>query len=166
MTRWFRLDADFAENRKVSGLSDRAFRFHVAGLCYCARNLTDGHISARGVRVVAAVLEVRQAAARTSELVAARLWHKDSAGDGYWINDYLSKQDSRAEADARSKAARNAARSRWGNADGIAIGNAQTDRQKNLNPRAVNEARPEGTAQEETEKVRSIVRETFGDAAA
>lgn len=38
---WFHLDDNFPDHRKVAGLSDAAFRLHVAGLAYCSRGLTD-----------------------------------------------------------------------------------------------------------------------------
>lgn len=133
---WFKVDVDFVENTKIESLSDRAFRFHVAALCYCARNLTDGHLSARGVKVVCAVLGVTSTS-RIKELVAAKLWRSDEAGDGFWINDYLIHQRSKAEADAASEAGRVAANAKWdakrsadGNADRTAKGNAEAAMQR------------------------------------
>lgn len=133
---WFKVDVDFVENKKIEALSDRAFRFHVAALCYCARNLTDGHLSARGVKVVCAVLAVTSPA-RIKELVVAKLWSPDVAGDGFWINDYLDHQRSAAEARKSSDAGRANANARWdakrtadGNADRIADGNAEKRREE------------------------------------
>ena len=37
---WLRLEDGFAENEKISELSDRSFRLHVAVLCYCGRGPT------------------------------------------------------------------------------------------------------------------------------
>lgn len=134
MSLWLRLDVDFAENKKVAALSDKAFRFHVAGLCYCAQHLTDGHVSARGVRVVAAVLN---APARTAELVESGLWDEDAGGDGFRIHDYLDHQRSADEAKALSAAGRTGANARWnknrstnGSAGGNANRNAEVEVQK------------------------------------
>ena len=41
---WLRIDDCMPDHPKVDGLSDRAFRAHVTGLCYCARHLTDGNV--------------------------------------------------------------------------------------------------------------------------
>lgn len=113
---------DFPEHPKVTELHDRAFRFHVTALAYCARNLTDGHVSARGVKVVAAIVDT-QPKRWTAELVAARLWRHDPAGDGFWIHNYLEYNPSQEEVKERSERGRRNANSRWtGNADGNATG--------------------------------------------
>ena len=39
-----RFDDQFPIHRKVSGLSDAAFRLHVEAIFWCDRNLTDGFI--------------------------------------------------------------------------------------------------------------------------
>lgn len=41
---WVKLDDQFPDHPAVDALSDGAFRLHVAGLCHCARYMTDGHI--------------------------------------------------------------------------------------------------------------------------
>lgn len=85
---WVKLDDGFADNLKVGGLSDRAFRAHVEALCYCARNLTDGLISTPYVK---RMRWTRQA----TELQSAKLWDVDP--EGYRIHDYLLYNPSRAQ---------------------------------------------------------------------
>lgn len=99
------LDDGFAEHGKVIDLSDRSFRFHVVALCFCARNLTDGHISARAVKVISAVVGC-SAQPRTKELVTAKLWRHDESGDGFWIHDYLKHNPTKEKVVADREAAK------------------------------------------------------------
>ena len=39
---WVRIDDNFSDHPKVIGLSDKAFRLFITGLCYSNRQLTDG----------------------------------------------------------------------------------------------------------------------------
>ncbi len=41
---WVKLDDQFPDHPAVDALSEAAFRLHVAGLCHCARYMTDGRI--------------------------------------------------------------------------------------------------------------------------
>lgn len=75
---WVRLDDGFAEHPKILGLSDSAFRAHVAALCYCNRNLTDGRVPAAFTN------------GQASELVAAGVWESD--GQWFVIHDYADYQ--------------------------------------------------------------------------
>lgn len=83
---WVKLDDHFPEHEKVCELSDRAFRLHVTALCYCGRNLTDGVISPRSLKVINAVLGWSSPRRWVIELVAAGLWLDD--GDSFSINDF------------------------------------------------------------------------------
>lgn len=96
---WVRLDDNFPDHPKVLGLSDAAFRVEVAGICYAGRYLTDGWVPAPGTKRLA------------DELVKAGLWLPD--GSGFQLHDFLDYQESRAEAQARSERARQAALRRW-----------------------------------------------------
>jgi hypothetical protein len=80
---WVKLDDQFTEHPKIDHLSDAAFRLHVAGLCYCGRHLTDGHIPK--VRVQRLLPKVARRA--VDELVSAGLWMP--ANDGYRVKDFL-----------------------------------------------------------------------------
>lgn len=79
---WVRLDDSFCDHPKVDGLSDAAFRLHVAGLCYSARFLTDGFVAVSRVdRLVR-----RYKPSLTAELVAAGAW--DARPEGWQIHDF------------------------------------------------------------------------------
>ncbi len=98
---WFHLDDNFPDHRKVAGLSDAAFRLHVAGLAYCSRGLTDGIIPADDVP---RLVRRYKPSART-ELVDGGLW-VESLGH-YLIHDYLDWNDSRERVmEKRQKAAK------------------------------------------------------------
>lgn len=130
---WFRMDVDFAENRKLTAISVNARWLHVAALCYCARNLTDGKLDERAVKTLNAVCETN-AKRLIPALLEVGLWRQEQDGS-YWINDYLKHQRSREEAQSRSDAGKKGAAARWngksstnGNANRIANGNAQTEK--------------------------------------
>jgi hypothetical protein len=82
---WVKLTDVFPEDPKVEQLSHRAFRLHITALCHCARNLTDGRVTKKALKVVAASAGVAPKAA--DELVGASLW--EANGDGYVIPKYL-----------------------------------------------------------------------------
>jgi hypothetical protein len=67
---WVKIDDSFTDHAKVEALSDRAFRLHVAGLCFCARMLTDGLIPEDRVkRLLPSVTK-----AMVNELVGGGIW--------------------------------------------------------------------------------------------
>jgi hypothetical protein len=84
---WARIDDQFADHPKVIGLSDRAFRIHIRGICYAARQLTDGFIplSAAQEWGMRAVLELEK----------STLWKPVAAG--YQIHDFLDYNPSREQ---------------------------------------------------------------------
>lgn len=90
---WLKIDDGFAEHPKIIDLSDRAFRLHVAALCYTARNLTDGVLSARSVQVCSALASASRR--HIVELREAELWVEFN--DGYLIKDYLDYNPSASE---------------------------------------------------------------------
>lgn len=83
-----KIDDGFAEHPKVQAVSERAFKLHVTALCYCARNLTDGILDQRAVRVVSAIVD-KPCARAVRELVDAGLWDEYGADEGFAIRDYL-----------------------------------------------------------------------------
>ncbi len=105
---WLKIDDAMIDHPKIVGLSDAAFRAHMAGLCYCARHQTDGHLP----------LPVAEKLAKKpmlNELKTARLWMLKR--DGYWVKNYLEYNPSRDKVEAgraqRSQKAAKAARARW-----------------------------------------------------
>lgn len=77
---------EFLEDEAITSLTDRSYRLHVSALIYCSRNLTDGHLSEKAVKVLQAILDypVRK---HVSELEGAGLWVSESSG--YCIKNYL-----------------------------------------------------------------------------
>lgn len=85
---YLNLDDGFAEHAKNEALTDAAFRLHVTGLCYCARELTDGFIVKNKAH---RLTEGGQKAAK--ELVQAGHWY--DRGHAYEIHDYLEWNQSK-----------------------------------------------------------------------
>jgi hypothetical protein len=73
-------------------LSDRAFRLHVSAICWCAENLTDGHISDRELTLVANIRGIKATAKLLEE---AGVW--DRTDEGWVIHDYLDYNPSREQ---------------------------------------------------------------------
>lgn len=95
---WVKLDDRFPSHRKVALLSDRAFRLHVSAMCWCAENLTDGHI---GDRELALVANIRGIKATAKQLEDAGLW--DRVDGGWVVHDYLEYNPSREQVLAERK---------------------------------------------------------------
>lgn len=87
---YLNLDDGFSEHRKVDALGHGAFRLHVSGLCYCARELTDGFVL-KG-RVDRLMPDYKRA--YLTELIDALMWLP--ARGGYEIHDYLEWNKPRA----------------------------------------------------------------------
>jgi hypothetical protein len=92
-------DDNFADHPKVAGLTDPAFRLHVAGILYCGRHLTDGLIAADEVPRL--VRNYRRPA--LAELVDRALWITVLDG-AYSIHDYLDWNESREKVLKRREA--------------------------------------------------------------
>ncbi|MCX5253566.1 hypothetical protein OOK27_05185 [Streptomyces canus] len=95
---WARIDDRFPSHRKIALLSDRAFRLHVSAICWCAENLTDGHV---GDRELALVANVRGIKATAKQLEDAGLW--DRVDGGWVVHDYLDYNPSRDQVLAERK---------------------------------------------------------------
>lgn len=98
---WVRLDDGFLTNQKavIAGLDGRAL--YIAGLCWCARNLTDGTIDKRALPTIAALAGVQPTVADT--LVAVGLW--EDQDDSYLVPDFLEYNPSREKVLAEREAA-------------------------------------------------------------
>ncbi|MDO8915669.1 MAG: hypothetical protein Q7W16_06260 [Coriobacteriia bacterium] len=97
-----------------------ALGLFVLCLGYCDRQLTDGHITTRAMS--RAVAHGAHCADAIAELERVGFLEVDA--DGWRIAHYLDWQRSRAEIEAASESARNAAHTRWSNAKGNAGRNA------------------------------------------
>lgn len=121
---WANFDDQFPTHPKVVPMTDAAFRLHVSGVCYSANHLTDGHVPADIVKLLAP----RFKRATLAELLRRGQWHSLGNGcdtatcpagvDGeYTIHDYLqwnrSKQAVEAERERKSNAGKKGAEKRW-----------------------------------------------------
>jgi len=101
------VDDRIMEHPKLEELSDRAFRLHVAGLCHCAGNLTDGLLTTPTVRALCGRLRARKQ--HVSELVSSGLW-VDYGERGFIIHDYLEHNPTKAEVQERREKRRESGR--------------------------------------------------------
>jgi hypothetical protein len=104
---WIKLDHNVPRHPKIAGLSDRAFRWWIAGLCYASEFLTDGALPPVFIATVP-----RRA---WEELIGADLWYVDEPGR-LLIHDYLKHQTSKATIEQERR--RNADRRTGGTPDG------------------------------------------------
>lgn len=93
---YLNIDDDFTEHPKIDGLTDAAFRLHVAGMRHCAKNLTDGEVPRDRVRRMVPNFKPTT----LKELLTAKVWHDGGDGcgtktcpigdpDKYVVHDYL-----------------------------------------------------------------------------
>lgn len=110
---WVKLDDQFFSNPKVLLAGRDARDLYLAGLAFCAAQLTDGFIPDNALRMLAAQADVDEPAALAVRLVAVDLWER--LDDGYQIHDWLKynppaseqkrKRDLNAERQARFREA-------------------------------------------------------------
>jgi hypothetical protein len=93
------IDDGMAENPKVIGLSDKAFRLWITALVYCARNLTDGAISELAIRSLAPNCQIDRPLSVVKQIVEAGLFDETDAG--WLVHDFLEYNPSRAEMDRK-----------------------------------------------------------------
>jgi len=145
---WVRFDDQFTIHRKVDGLSDTAFRLHVAAIFWCARNLTDGFVPKGDLAIVSA--RVRAPARFAAECVVRNIWHladeecaspkcpahreaPAEAGTeaGWFIHDYFEYQPRREKVLRERKMKADA-----GRIGGIASGQSRRSATKRSKPKA------------------------------
>jgi hypothetical protein len=123
---WLRLDDAFGDHPKIAGLSDRAFRAHVLGLLYCARQVSDGFVPTA----------LAPKGRTLAELTTAGLW--TAVRRGFTIHDWLDWNPSRAEVDskrhAKSMAGAKGAASRWHDEKNAPIPSHPLPQPKDLKP--------------------------------
>lgn len=83
---------------KVEGLSDRAYRLHMAGLQHCARTLSDGLVSEPTIRGLKASLKASKK--HVDELVDSGCWQPYRDGSFVVVN-YLDWNPSKAEVERK-----------------------------------------------------------------
>lgn len=82
-----RIYDEFLEDETITSLKDRSYRLHVSALIYCSRNLTDGELTDRAVKVLQVILgyPVKR---HVTELVEVEVWVPIATG-GWLIRNYL-----------------------------------------------------------------------------
>lgn len=161
---WVKLSDTFAEDPRLVKAGESAFALHVAALCFCNRNLTDGHVSREMVGRLWAVKRPKAVAAR---LVEVGLWEETE--DGYRLVEFLDAQPSRVqvEGERRKTAERQA---RWRDrqvTDGVtnAVSNGVTDGVSNGVTNGA-PTRPDPTRPEKEQEDPSLASLTRGGGAA
>lgn len=84
------LDDRFWAHPKVTGLSDRAYRVHVNGICYSSGMSTHGRLDDAQIKLLGGRKRER------NELVSRRLWIENGT-KGVLINDWSEHNDKRDE---------------------------------------------------------------------
>jgi hypothetical protein len=102
---WVTFDDQYPIHRKVSGLSDAAFRLHTAAIFWCSRNLTNGFIQKADLGDVRP--QLRAPGRFAAECVSRGVWHVSGFdcpsqtcpaprdGDGWVVHDYLEFQETK-----------------------------------------------------------------------
>lgn len=177
---WAKLDDAILDNPKILSVGPIGFALHIAAICYCARNLTDGFVplsraatllDLSGVQIDCAnpialpahgqkqsmAGDVISPDAVIDALLGAELWHE--CPGGYRINDYLEYNPSKAEVLAerakRSKAGKAGAASRWQvpcDSDATAMASAMRSGWQNDGPVPVPVPIPKSTKTVKTER--------------
>jgi len=97
---WVKLSDTFAEDPRFEQTGPLAMALHVAALCYCSRQMTDGLVPQAVAR---RLLELADADQVVASLVTVGRW--EATDDGYLIVDYLDDQFSREQIEGRRKTA-------------------------------------------------------------
>lgn len=99
---WVKLDDQFFLHPKAIAAGKDGRVLFLAGLCYCASQLTDGKIVTPTLKLLAATADVKISTARTLEQVG--LWEEIIGG--FQVHDYLVYNPSAAQVrEARAKKA-------------------------------------------------------------
>jgi hypothetical protein len=106
---WIRIANTAPTHPKILQAGPGAAYLWWCSICWSDAQSTDGRIPRQGLSIIAPGLSRPDRHART--LCDVGLW--ESTATGWRIHDYLDHQQSAAEKQARSDAARNAARMRW-----------------------------------------------------
>jgi len=91
---WVKLDDGFADHPKIIALTPQARDLFIWGLCYCARQLTDGFIPKRSVSGCGTVPRSETRRRAIAALVQVGLWVEVEGG--WQVHDYLDYNPNRA----------------------------------------------------------------------
>lgn len=98
---WVKIDDTFPNHPKIIGLSDKAFRIHISGLCYSGTYLTDGFVP---MTIAARLAE--EDMSFIAELSQADLWLATPTNNGFQIHDYLAHQTSKVQVEEKRQTVR------------------------------------------------------------
>ena len=84
---WVKVDDQFYDHPKAIKAGRDGRDLFIAGLCYCAAQLTDGFIAAESVPLIAAKAGIPNAKKAATTLVSVGFW--DSVDGGYSVHEYL-----------------------------------------------------------------------------
>lgn len=98
---WIKLDDRFFDNDKIVAAGKDARDLYLAGLCYCARSLTDGFIPEERVSrlaIEASIADGKEVVKRLCTVIRGKqfpLW--ETVDGGYQVHDYLEYNPTREE---------------------------------------------------------------------
>lgn len=98
---WVRIDDTFMDNPVNRSLGPAGRDLFLAGLCYCAKGLTDGRIPKADLPLILAQAQAKRAT--VGKLTEAGRWTDE--GDHYQVDAYLTYQPSKAKVQADREAA-------------------------------------------------------------
>jgi hypothetical protein len=98
---WVKIDDSFPNHPKIVGLTDKAFRIHISGLCYCGTYLTDGFVP-----MTIAARFANEDMQYIVELTRAGLWREAPQDNGFHIHDYLAHQTSKTQVEEKRQTVR------------------------------------------------------------
>ena len=98
---WVKIDDSFPNHPKIVGLTDKAFRIHISGLCYCGTYLTDGFVP-----MTIAARFANEDMQYIVELTQAGLWREAPHDNGFHIHDYLAHQTSKTQVEEKRQTVR------------------------------------------------------------
>lgn len=138
---WVKIDDAFHRHPKTRAAGKDGRALFIAGLCWSAAHLTDGHIARTDLPLIAAEAEVRPGPT-ARRLVEVGLWHVTP--DGWEVHDYLDFNPSGDEVRERKRK-----RAEAGRKGGKRSGQARRQRE------ATSEANASADAQHGLERERS-----------
>lgn len=108
---WVKLDATYTEDERVMAAGAMAELLFIRSICYCRRRVTDGHIPASALRMLAVGIDA-DPAVLAATLVEHELWLEVEGG--WRLRSYDTWQQTREglAADAARKRAERAERQR------------------------------------------------------
>ena len=139
---WTKIDDRFMRHPKVIAAGRDARDLYLAALLCCSENLTDGHVPAARLPLLAAEAVIDNPLKAAERLVEVGLWER-RGNDGWQVHDYLEYQPTRdkalatkqARAEAGSVGGHKSADSRaQANSKANSEANSEAKQQANFNP--------------------------------